>query len=212
MELPQHWPLPQAASLRDELAAAYADPSRHYHDTRHLTEVLDRLDELAAAGTAFDDLPVRLAAWFHDAVYDCERDAEERSAAWAEDSLGAFCPEESVAEVTRLVRSTETHVPEDGDTNAAALSDADLAVLASSPARYAEYTAGVRREYGHLDDAEWRHGRAELIRGLLSRERLFHTDLGRGSWEPSARANLEAELASLTAAVEAADASEHSVE
>jgi len=198
MELPQHWPLPQAASLRDELVAAYADPGRHYHDTRHLSEVLDRLDELAAAGTAFDDAPVRLAAWFHDAVYDCERDAEERSAAWAEDSLGSFCPEETVAEVTRLVRSTETHVPEDGDANAAALSDADLAVLASEADRYAEYAADVRREYAHLDEAEWRHGRAELIRGLLGREQLFHTDLGRSRWESVARTNLAAELDSLT--------------
>jgi len=212
MELPQHWPLPQAASLRDELAAAYADPSRHYHDIRHLTEILDRLDELAAAGTVFDDLPVRLAAWFHDAVYDGERDAEERSAAWAEDSLGAFCPEETVAEVTRLVRSTESHVPEDGDTNAAALSDADLAVLASSPARYAEYAAGVRREYGHLSDAEWRHGRAELIRGLLERERLFHTGLGESRWEPAARTNLAAELGMLTAPLATAGMGEHPVE
>ena len=47
------WPLPQAAALRDELLAAYADPGRGYHDTTHLAEVLARLDELAAAGVAY---------------------------------------------------------------------------------------------------------------------------------------------------------------
>lgn len=198
MELPQHWPLPQAAFLRDQLAAAYAEPSRHYHDQRHLGEVLTRLDEVAAAGTAFDDVPVRLAAWFHDAVYDGERDAEERSAARAGHDLAELCPEEVVAEVVRLVLLTETHAPEDDDRNGAALSDADLAVLASEPARYAEYAASVRREYAHLSEAEWLQGRAELVRTLLDRERLFHTPLGHARWEPAARANLETELAELT--------------
>lgn len=197
MELPQHWPLPRAASLRDELLAAYADHSRRYHDTRHLSEVLGRLDELAGSGLAFDDVEVRLAAWFHDAVYDGERDAEERSATWAEDSLGAFCSEEIVSEVARLVRSTETHAPQADDPNAAALSDADLAILAAPAARYREYVADVRSEYGHLDDDEWAVGRSEVLRGLLEREQMFHTDLGRRAWEPLARANVEAELASL---------------
>ena len=206
MELPQHWPLPQAASLRDELVTAYAEPGRHYHDRQHLSEVLERLDELAAAGTDFDGVPVLLAAWFHDAVYDCERDAEERSAAWAEHALAELCPADVVAEVVRLVRGTETHAPEDGDANGAALSDADLAVLASPPARYAQYAADVRREYSHLGDEEWRVGRGDLVRHLLEREQLFHTELGRTRWEPLARVNLAAELAALTGAEELARA------
>ena len=87
VDLPHRWPLPHARELCEELLAAYADPSRGYHDTRHLDEMLNRLDELAAHGTAFDGEAVALAAWFHDAVYDGERDAEERSAVWAEDAL-----------------------------------------------------------------------------------------------------------------------------
>jgi predicted metal-dependent HD superfamily phosphohydrolase len=197
MELPQHWPLPQAAPLRDELVAAYADPSRHYHDTRHLADVLDRLDELAAAGTPFDAAPVRLAAWFHDAVYDGERDAEERSAAWAEDALAELCSAGLTAEVARLVRLTETHTPEQEDRNGCALSDADLAILAAPAARYAEYVAAVRVEFAHIPDAEFRLGRAEVLRGLLAKPTLFHTDYARAHWEQPARANIAHELAAL---------------
>src|SRR3954449_1070770 len=131
MDLSDRWPLPDSTGVRDELAAAYADPSRGYHDTRHLTEVLDRLDELAGNGESYDATPVQLAAWFHDAVYDGERDAEERSAAWAEHSLAVLVSDEVVEEVARLVRMTETHLPDDGDANACALSDADLAILAA---------------------------------------------------------------------------------
>ncbi len=49
--------------------------------------MLGRLEELAGAGVDFDLVPVRLAAWFHDGIYDGERDAEERSATWAETVL-----------------------------------------------------------------------------------------------------------------------------
>ncbi len=44
--LEDRWPLPDLTATRDALLAAYADPGRRYHDTRHLAEVLDRLDEL----------------------------------------------------------------------------------------------------------------------------------------------------------------------
>jgi predicted metal-dependent HD superfamily phosphohydrolase len=197
VDLSDRWPLPDGAGVRDELAAAYADPSRGYHDTRHLTEVLDRLDELAGHGATYDATPVLLAAWFHDAVYDGERDAEERSAAWAEDALATVAPAPVVAEVARLVRLTETHKPDDGDANGCALSDADLGILAAPRDRYDEYVAAVRREYAHLDDAVFNAGRADVLRGLAAKPQLFHTAYAREKWEAAARANLERELATL---------------
>jgi len=197
MESPQHWPLPEAAALRDELTAAYADGSRHYHDLRHLTEVLDRLDELAEAGVEYDRTTVQLAAWFHDAVYDGERDAEERSATWAELALPAYCKKRVVEEVARLVRLTEEHRPQKGDTAGAALSDADLGILAAKRSRYDEYSAAVRSEYSHLGAEEFDAGRAQVLRGLLERKWIFRTDHARQAWETKARANIDRELASL---------------
>lgn len=198
MDLGDRWPLSGSIDLRDQLLAAYADESRGYHDTRHLTEVLNRLDELAAAGTPYDAATVVLAAWFHDAVYDGERDAEERSATWAEDALPGSVPAEVVEEVARLVRLTETHRPTDDDPNGCALSDADLAILAAPAERYAAYTAAVRREYAHLDDDVFRDGRAQVLASLAEKEHLFHTAYAREHWEAAARANLERELTELT--------------
>ena len=57
MNLVDRWPLAGAEDVRDALLAAYADPRRGYHDTQHLREVLDRLDELEAAGERFDRSP-----------------------------------------------------------------------------------------------------------------------------------------------------------
>jgi predicted metal-dependent HD superfamily phosphohydrolase len=196
MDLADRWPLEECGAVRDELLAAYADPVRGYHDTRHLSEVLDRLDELAAAAADFDPIVVALAAWFHDAVYDGRPDAEERSAAWAETALAALEPE-LVGEVARLVRLTETHRPAPDDRNGCALSDADLAILAAAQDRYDEYVADVRREYAHVPDDDFRVGRAAVLSDLLAKPRLFHTAHAHQHWEPAARANVEAELARL---------------
>lgn len=199
--LEDRWPplLATQTWLRDQLLAAYAGAHRGYHDTRHLAEVLDHLDVLLGAGAEDVDADVvRLAAWFHDAVYDGERDDEERSALLAEETL-ARCdvPARLVAEVARLVRLTADHAPAAGDRAGQLLCDADLAILAADPGRYAEYAAGVRREYAHLDDDTFQAGRTRVLRGLLERPHLFHTAGARERWEPAARENVEVELARL---------------
>ena len=191
MPLSERWPLPDATDARDALLAAYAHPARRYHDTRHLTEVLDRLDELP---DRFDRLEVTLAAWFHDGVYDGGPGAEERSAQWASAALVDRDPA-LAAEVARLVRLTETHRPADDDPNGCALSDADLAILAAPPERYAEYVAAVREEYAHVPDDAFRSGRTAILADLLARPHLFHTAYAREHWEAPARRNLTAELA-----------------
>ncbi|MGA8257912.1 MAG: hypothetical protein WB767_15190 [Nocardioides sp.] len=194
------WPLEVGIDVRDQLIAAYADPTRGYHDTLHLSEVLGRVTELRTAGEEFDQVPVLLAAWFHDAVYDGERDAEERSAAWAEEALADLVDEAVVLEVGRLVRLTESHRPDDADANGCVLSDADLGILAAPPARYEAYVDAVRAEYDHLDDATFTAGRHLVLDDLLGKPRLFQTSYAFDQWEERARANATAELARLAAA------------
>ena len=94
------------------------------------------------------------------------------------------------------MRLTEHHRPADDDANGCVLSDADLAILAAAPERYAEYAADVRREYAHVPDDLFRAGRAAVLRDLLAKPSLFHTAHAREHWEAAARANVEAELGS----------------
>lgn len=187
------WPLTEHPDLRDRLLAAY-DAGRGYHDVLHLTEVLGRVTELGEGGTA----EIVLAAWFHDAVYDGARDDEERSAALAESELAGTGVD--AAEVARLVRVTETHDPAPGDHAGEVLCDADLAILAAGPERYREYAAGVRRDYAHVPDPEFRAGRLAVLEELLARDSLFRTAYARERWDPQARENLRAEITALRGA------------
>jgi len=190
------WPVPGRTDLRDRLVAAYST-DRGYHDLRHLGEVLARLDELGAG----DDAEVVLAAWFHDAVYSGAPDDEERSAQLAEAELAGAAIEDravDVAEVARLVRLTARHDPTPDDHRGAVLCDADLAILAADPDRYADYAAGVRRDYAFVPEADFRAGRRAVLEELLSRDALFRTSYAREHWEPRARDNLAREIAELT--------------
>lgn len=179
------------------LLGRWSQAHRGYHDLAHLDEVLHRVDVLA--GEAREPDAVRLAAWYHDAVYDpTVSDNEERSAELATIGLsGLDVAPALVDEVARLVRLTATHEVTDEDDDGAVLCDADLAVLAAAPARYTAYVDGVRQEYGHLDDATFARGRAAVLHRLLDRPALFRTALGREQWETAARENLSSELAGL---------------
>lgn len=152
-------------------------------------------------GRGLDPAAVRLAAWFHDAVYRPDRsENEERSARLAERALTeAGVPAARVAEVARLVRLTVTHDPADDDLNGAVLCDADLAVLAGTPEQYAHYAAEIRQEYAFVPDDAFRDGRSAVLRQLLGLPRLFRTAHARTRWEAQARHNLTTELALLSA-------------
>ncbi len=190
-------PTTAARAAGADLLRRYAEAHRRYHTTAHLVAVLSHVDDLA--GWADDPRAVRLAAWFHDAVYDPLRtDNEVRSGRLAErvlPTLGLDPP--LVSRVARLVRLTAGHSPGAGVADGAVLCDADLAVLARSRQAYAAYVDAVRAEYAALDEATWRRGRGEVVRTLLLRDPLYRTPPARVGWTDRARANLSGELAGL---------------
>ncbi|MEV4439258.1 hypothetical protein AB0K09_09575 [Streptomyces sp. NPDC049577] len=191
--------VPDPEPYAEDLLGRWAEPQRRYHTLDHLAAVLGHIDTLAAHADDADT--VRLAAWFHDAVYRPDRsENEERSAHLAERAL----PELGVspartAQVARLVRLTAGHDPAAGDRDGEVLCDADLAVLGGTPQEYAVYAAAVREEYGFVPDAAFRDGRAAVLRQLLEQPRLFRTPQGYDRWELTARRNMTTELELLTA-------------
>jgi predicted metal-dependent HD superfamily phosphohydrolase len=181
-----------------QLLARWREPQRRYHAVAHLVAVLNDVALLEGKGA------VRLAAWFHDAIYwPVRNDNEARSAELAASTLSLLDVDQSTCtEVVRLVHLTTTHDPPPGDNNAMVLCDADLAILGAPPERYRRYATDIRAEYGHLDDDAFAAGRTHVLARLLQRPRLFHTPEGSRRWEATARANLTAELAVLAGAAD----------
>lgn len=176
-----------------EVLTAYAEPHRAYHNLDHLIAVLTTVDRLAAEA---DDIElVELAGWFHDVVYDPRaKDNEERSAAQATARLGQLgLPAARLERVAELILVTRRHNPGEGDSAAAVLCDADLAILAAEADAYEVYARRIRAEYAWVADEDFRAGRADVLRAFLKRDVIYHTRTMKGN-EPKARANLQREL------------------
>ncbi|HEX5144038.1 MAG TPA: metal-dependent phosphohydrolase [Mycobacterium sp.] len=192
----RHSRSPDIERVGRALLALWAQPHRRYHDMAHLRGILGYVEQLAEQATNAD--AVRLAAWYHDAVFAARPDDEELSAQLAEADLTALGVASGlIAEVTRLVRMTAAHDPAPGDLDAEVLSDADLAALAISPEAYQRNSAAIRTEFAHIADDVFRTGRAFIIEKLLAAPTLYRTAAARLRWEVSARANLLNELVDL---------------
>lgn len=186
----------------DALLARLREPHRRYHTAVHVVWVLRHLQRLidADARTAtLDVAALRLAALYHDAVYDATRtDNEAVSAALAARVAADLGWESGRCElVHRLVMTTAGHAP--SDLASALLVDADLAVLGASPTDYDAYVHGIRSEYAHVSSEGWRTGRAAVLERFLAARTVFHTEFMQREREARARANMTAELAALAA-------------
>ena len=182
------------AALLADLEARYREPQRHYHTLQHLEECFAALD--AVRPDVADAAAVELALWFHDAVYDVHRrDNEARSADLAVASLrGAGLPDALVARVAALILATRDHAAADADADAAALLDADLAILGAAPARFDEYERQIRAEYAHVPDDVFVPARRRILDEFLHRPSLFATPGFRTRFGRQARVNLETAL------------------
>jgi len=188
-------------AVGESLIEKWSSPGRRYHNLRHLVDVLARVDELAEE-THEPDL-VRLAAWYHGAIFDAadvaayaNRGGEDEvaSAVLARtDLLALGVPEVRAARVDALVNALARHTANPTDFDCAVLCDADLAMLAADPQRYKVYLHDIRAEYEHLPVEDYLRARLRILRKLIARPSLFVSPLG-AAWEEPARQNLSAEL------------------
>lgn len=184
------------ATCRD-LLDRWSAPGRHYHGLRHLTDVLTHVDELSEEAT--DPDLVRLAGWYHGAVFSAESAAayanaggedEVASAALAREQLGALgVPEEAVNKVASMVTKLVRHKAVKADSDCAVLVDADLAILKSDPQRYREYVKAIRAEYEHIPQEDFIRARLRIVTRLLDRAQLYSTAAA-STWDDVARQNL----------------------
>ena len=179
---------------REELAAAYATAGRHYHNLAHLEDCLAALAQVEGLSAHERDV-LSEAIWWHDVVYDPARsDNEELSAQLAERHVRA----DISREVGRLIRLTRTHDVAAEDRLGAILISIDLSILGAEPARYDAYAAAIRQEFIHVSDADYRVGRAAVLRRFAVRP-VIYPDAGFAArYDRPARDNLARELASLS--------------
>ena len=180
-----------------QLVVAYSHPSRHHHTLEHIFHVLEKIQTLQ--GLSNQMTSVKLAAWFHDIVYDSKaEDNEEKSAIYAADLIKSLeIDSRLVSNVTRLILSTKFHQADTNDIDGQILLDADLAILGSPTQKYLTYAENIRQEYAWISDRDYRMGRRRVLEKFLQRKRIYYTHMMFEELEDSARRNLATEIQSL---------------
>ncbi|MGZ4724695.1 MAG: HD domain-containing protein [Ilumatobacteraceae bacterium] len=205
----------------DALLIRYGERHRYYHTMTHIMMVVRHVHDAAAMAAWQPSAQLVAAALYHDAIYDPRAsDNEFRSAALAaRDLADVGWSGDQCAYVKALILATGDHTAPGGPAAAgsvagwvgsesvdargvaaaetAFLLDADLAILGADPRSYQAYANGVRAEYFFVDDTRWRSGRGRVLQDFLDRPRIFATEYMHGELEHRARANIEAELATL---------------
>ena len=177
-----------------DLVKAHSDSARHYHNLNHVRDLLSWAEwvrEIAELSST-----IELAAWFHDYVYDSQRqDNEIKSAIYAEKTLTRLnVAPDIIQTVKQIILSTQKHQPSIGSIDNLILLDLDLAILGASSDRYFEYAAAIRKEYSWLSDRDYRQGRKQVLTNFLARTKIYYTDYFYQSREQQARANLAREI------------------
>ena len=186
-----------ARSVFAQLAGAYAEPSRAYHNTQHIRDCLSQLDLSRELARGPDE--VEAALWFHDVVYlPGAADNEDRSARLAEATLTAGgAPLKTGRRVAELVLATR-HLTVPSEPDSQLVCDIDLSILGREPAVFDRFERAIRQEYAHIPEPAYRHERAAVVARFLQRESLYQTEYFRDRFEQQARANLKRLLHDLT--------------
>lgn len=179
-----------------ELKQHYTEPTRAYHNLAHIGDCLHQFDQVA--DQCQQPAEVELAIWFHDAIYDPQRnDNEERSAGWALQALitTGLAPT-SCQRVYDLVLATK-HQVSPAEADARLLVDIDLSILGRAPAEFERYEIAIRQEYRWVDEATFWRRRAVILQHFLDRERIYQTEYFWQRYETQARQNLQRSLVQL---------------
>lgn len=180
----------------DQLAAAYSEPHRHYHNDEHVADCLAWLDRIDQPISRRDE--IELALWFHDAVY-APRSAtnEADSAAWAVQFLtAAGADDETVNRVQEMILATMHNRLPQTDTEQWIV-DIDLSILGSDPAKYDRYESGTQ-EYAWVPDFLFRRKRKAVLRSFLDRPQIYATTYFQSHLETQARINMTRAITQLS--------------
>lgn len=197
MEFSRWMKLCRAVGLdgRDEwvnLLAAYEDPSRAYHNSGHIRDCLEQMDQHSSL--ADDLLSLEFAIWFHDLVYDSKATDNEARSAEAADRFLKDTP--ICSKVGGLIMATR-HAADVPSGDSGLIVDIDLSILGRSAPDYDRYAAAIRREYAWVQDDDYAKGRSRVLGGFLQRARIYSNQPFRDRHEAQARLNLQRELVML---------------
>lgn len=203
-ELQRHWHLATGmVNSQEELKAKYfeqlvnrhASFRRKYHNLNHIYALLEYIQQYENQLT--DPNLIRLAVWYHDAIYrPLKKDNEARSASLADKQLSDLgIPADIKEKVNRLILATASHSLsfKDDDFDGRFFMDIDLSILGAHREKYVEYMWQIRKELVLVPRFIYKKGRVKALEQLLGLRHIYKTDIF-SPLEARARENIQLEI------------------
>jgi len=183
--------------LRD-LVCRHLELHRSYHALPHVDTVMNDVLQAPLGPRNLDALKV--AIWYHDAVYDTKaKDSEEKSVAlFRTVAETARLGQPFIETVAGLILATKhAEAPKAFEWDKRILCDADLAILGQPEEAFDHYEWQIRKEYRHVPVKKFRTARRWILQSLLRRQQIYTTGFFADKYERQARKNLERSVQSL---------------
>ncbi len=187
-----------SAKLFEAMARKYDHPTRHYHNLRHISEMLAFIE--ARQEQISNNAAVAFAVWFHDLEYNTLKDDnEEKSAAHARKALDKMkIPAAIIDTVQEMILATKTHQVNSPTEDMKIFLDADLAILAAPRERYKEYSKQIRQEYYWVPSFMYGRKRIAVLEAFQERDPLYYSAGMVAEQTSTARENIAWEIDSLS--------------
>ncbi len=180
------------------IITAYTAASRHYHNMRHVDDILQNLATFRKEANNINVLT--FAAIYHDLIYNTRRkDNEEQSAVYAEQEMTGFSiPQDIIESTAAVIRATIHGNSTSDDPDISLFLDCDLIILGANKDLYKRYAEWIREEYRWVPGILYRRNRKRLLKQFLAREQIYNLPDIREKYEQQARDNMTQEIAVLS--------------
>ena len=181
----------QITILWKELVQKYSSKSRHYHNLKHLEEMVACYEQYQKELTHPNE--VLFSIFYHDYVYSAtKKDNELKSAKFALKLLknNTFLDQNLVYELIMATKLHQQHTISDGNW----LIDFDLKILSKDWEQYQIYCQQIRKEYRIYPDFLYNPGRKKALEHFLEHPFVYQTTAFRNQYETWARNNIQKEI------------------
>lgn len=186
--------------IAQDIYKTYTSPNRHYHDIKHIANMLSNLDDFIQNSNKATKIKklneFAFAIIMHDYVHGTKNDINA-SIKKAKDFLHKISAQYNSDYIEKLIKATDYEKCTKTDFNQQLIQDLDLNTLGSTNTEYNKYANQIRLEYKQFSDAVFYQERIKILNTFLNRKYIFNIKYFRDKYEYIARDNITKEISNL---------------
>ncbi len=160
----------------DDILKRWSEPQRFYHTTKHLEDLLNKINQRKESLSLSDYEKLIIVALFHDIVYNPYSSTnEEDSAKFFTDHISKN--DVTVDEIKQAILDTKSHTP----TNfiSRIFSDLDMSIVEGNYDELLEWESGIYNEFKMVGNDMYKSGRLSFLSSLLTKYPHNSTNLNK---------------------------------